>query len=167
MAVSQAGSRNTAIEQLLQQEIACARTLVHLLEQEYAALAQRDIGRLDTIIPEKRNAIADLESLGQRRETLLAQRHSSTSDAATYTGDGENKNPFSGDSRQSDLWDELRSLAQQCQEKNQVNGRIVEIGYRQSRVALDVLHGVAPCSELYDSSGRTTQSASKKPIVQV
>lgn len=166
MIVPQAESRNSTIAELLRQEIACARELVHSLDQEYAALVQRDVTLLDTIVPEKRKAVAALESLGRRRETLLAGQDPPAKTAGTPSNNGEDGNPFNGEAHLTGLWNELRSLAQQCRDKNRINGSIVEVGYRQSRQALDILHGVTASSELYDRTGRTTQAARKNPLVQ-
>lgn len=159
MTIPQSEGVDMNIEHLLQSEIASAHRLMHTLDQEYAALAQRDVDLLDTIVPEKRNIVAELEALGRQRDALLAQLNPSTTTA-------ESANPFSDDTRLSDLWDELKSVAQQCQDKNRINGSIVEIGYRQSRQALDILHGVSSSSELYDKSGRTTKPGASHPIIR-
>ena len=143
------------VEQLLQREIDCARKLVHTLDQEYASLMQRDVDRLEAIVSQKRDIVTELESLGQQRDALL-----------TVTTTADPTIPFNGDKRLSNLWDELKSLAQQCQDKNRVIGGIVEIGYRQSKQALDILHGVTANSELYDRSGRTTKPGASHPIIK-
>jgi flagellar biosynthesis protein FlgN len=147
------------LTQLLKQEVGCARRLVISLDQEYTALTQRDVPMLDTIVPTKRNLIAELELLGQQRERLLTQRSGPAISE-------KSENPFSDNALQAELWEELKSVAQQCQDKNRINGSIVEIGYRQSMQALDILRGVSADSMLYDKSGRTTKYAKLNPIIQ-
>jgi len=148
--------------QLLQAEIACARKLVLALDQEYAALTRRDTAAISSMTQHKREIIAELESMGRTRDALMAPPGSML--AAPVAGAGGE--PYHDDPRLSGLWNELKSVALQCKEKNLINGRIVEVGFQQSRQALDILHGVNSETGLYDKSGRASASARTSTQVQ-
>jgi flagellar biosynthesis/type III secretory pathway chaperone len=75
--------------------------------------------------------------------------------------------PHHGDAQLSQLWNELKAVALQCRQKNLINGRIAEVGFQQSRQALDILHGVSTGSGLYDKSGRASPSARSATRYQV
>lgn len=145
--------QRTELIRLLQREIECAGNLLESLEREYLALAQHQTTALEEVIADKQGKIRQLESIGQQRETLLASINMTADIWQNKAGSG-----FDGDTQLSAFWQQLMSLATKCQAKNRINGSIVEVGYQQSRYALDILQGIPFSPELYDDSGQTTKS---------
>jgi len=153
-----ADPRQNELILLLKHEVSQVQNLMHSLEEEYAALAEQHTSTLEEVVRRKQDTIRELEQIGLQRETLLASMNSSTEEQlglASRASDSSNQ--------LSVLWNELVSLAEKCQEMNRVNGSIVELVSRQSRQALDILHGISPNvvsrPELYDQSGYKTVSA--------
>lgn len=152
--------------QLLQREIELARALTIALDIEYKALSSPDTTGLVSIVAEKQDIIHALEAAGKQRETQLT---------ALGVLEGSNtaheiQRVFNSTRQLSDDWDELLQLAAQCQEKNRINGSIVELGVRHSINALEILRGNvtgdAATNNLYDHSGHTSNAAEKRSIAQ-
>jgi len=143
---------------LLQREVNHLQNLMHSLEQEYAALAEKHTTTLEEVVRRKQETIRELEHIGQQRETLLVSMNTSTEEQLNNAA-----NTSTGSKQLSALWNELVLLAEKCQEMNRINGSIVELVSRQSRHAIDILHGISPNlssrPELYDQSGYKTISA--------
>ena len=158
------GTKRQELVSLLQRELNQVQNLMHSLEQEYAALAEQHTTTLEEVVRRKQATVADLEQLGVQREALLASMNSSTEDQLSLAASN------SSDKQLSALWSELMLLAEKCQEMNRINGSIVELVSRQSRHALDILHGISPNvssrPELYDQSGYKTISAETHSITK-
>ncbi|MGB5517164.1 MAG: flagellar protein FlgN, partial [Gammaproteobacteria bacterium] len=137
---------------LLQREINHLQNLMHSLEEEYAALAEQHTATLEEVVRKKQATIRELEHIGQERETLLLSMNTTTEEQINSAAHAS-----SADSQLSVLWNELVLLAEKCQEMNRINGSIVELVSRQSRHALEILHGISPNlssrPELYDQTG--------------
>ncbi len=156
------------IKQVFQQEINCARLLLQSLDLEYDALAKQHADALEEVVRDKQERINQLELISRQREKLL------TPFKTPVTGDDEQTNhqyQFGDNTQLKNLWNELVDIAEKCRDKNRVNGSIVELVSKQSRHALDILHGILPntssMSELYDNTGQATKSANKRSLVQV
>lgn len=146
---------------LLQQEIKSAQNLLQSLQHEYAVLADHHTETLEEITLAKQKKIQELETIGRQREVLLASIN-----RASGKNPGQMSALLEGDKQLLPLWNELMSLAAKCQDQNFVNGSIIECGYRQSRYALDILRGISSQADLYDHSGRTTNSNKTHTIAQ-
>lgn len=161
-------SEQQQIQQVFQREIECARMLLQSLDLEYSALAEHHTAALEDVVRDKQEKIKQLELISRQREKLLA----SYNGVSLITKDEHNQSyQFKNDAQLTGLWNELLNIAEICREKNRINGSIVELVSRQSRHALDILHGIlqdsSTASELYDNAGQTTKSANKRSIVQV
>jgi len=143
---------------LLQREVNHVQNLMHSLEQEYAALAEQHTTTLEEVVRKKQETIRELEQIGQQREALLIAMNTSIEEQITIAA-----MPSTGNKQLSALWNELVLLAEKCQEMNRINGSIVELVSRQSRHAIDILHGISPNPssrpELYDQTGYKSISA--------
>ena len=150
--------RQQELVQLLQREVNHVQNLMHSLEQEYAALAEQHTSTLEEVVRKKQETIRELEHIGRQRESLLAAMNTSTEEQLNNAA-----NTPTGNKQLSALWNELVLLAEKCQEMNRINGSIVELVSRQSRHAIDILHGISPSlssrPELYDQTGYKTVSA--------
>lgn len=161
-------TQQAEIKQIFQKEIEAARMLLQSLDMEYEALAKHHADALEEVVRDKQERINQLELISRQREKLLV----SFNGVSMKTGEQENSQyQFTGNKELADLWNELVDIAEQCRDKNRVNGSIVELVSKQSRHALDILHGILPdtssISELYDNTGLATKSANKRSLVQV
>jgi len=161
-------TQQLAIKQIFQQEINCARLLLQSLDLEYDALAKHHADALEEVVRDKQERINQLELISRQRGKLLSPFR------ITEAGNDDqqsNRYQFAGNAELDRLWDELVDIAEKCRDKNRVNGSIVELVSKQSRHALDILHGILPntsaMSELYDNTGQATKSANKRSLVQV
>jgi flagellar biosynthesis/type III secretory pathway chaperone len=154
----QADFQQQELVKVLQRELNQVQNLMHSLEQEYAALAEQHTTTLEDVVRKKHEIIRELEQIGQQRENLLVSMNTSAEEQLNLAA-----NSATGNQQLSTLWNELMLLAEKCQEMNRINGSIVELVSRQSRHALDILHGISPNvssrPELYDQSGYKTVSA--------
>ena len=162
-----ANNQQQEIKQILQTEVECVHLLLKSLEQEYEVLAQHNSAALEEVVRDKQEKIQQLEVVSKQREKLLA-----SFDGVNVDEKQQNKHyQFNDNEQLTALWSELVNLAEECCEKNHVNGRIVELVSRQSRHALDILRGIAPdapaTSELYDNAGQTKSFANKRSLVHV
>ena len=150
---------------LVQREVNQVQNLMHSLEQEYAALAEQHTSTLEEVVARKQETIRELELIGQQREALLAAMNTSTQELLDNAG-----HLPTGNTQLSALWNELVILAEKCQEMNRINGSIVELVSRQSRHAIDILHGISPNlitkPELYDQTGYKTISAESHSLTK-
>ncbi len=156
------------IKQVFKKEIECAHMLLQSLDLEYEALAKQHADALEEVVHIKQQRINQLELISRQREKLLVSyKVSNTED----DDQPNNHYQFGADTELNALWDELVNIAEKCRDKNRVNGSIVELVSRQSRHALDILHGILPdtssISELYDNTGQATKSSNKRSLVQV
>lgn len=156
------------VKQVLQSEVDCAYLLLQSLNQEYEALAEHHTTTLEDVVRNKQETIKRLEIATRQREKLLAR----TEGVTVFDEHENNKHyQFNGNKQLIDLWNELVDVAEKCRQKNRVNGSIVEVVSRQSRHALDILHGIVPDassnSEVYNQSGQTQGLASKRSLVHV
>jgi flagella synthesis protein FlgN len=161
-------TQQAEIKQIFQEEIKAARMLLQSLDTEYEALAKHHADALEEVVRDKQERVNQLEQISRQREKLLV----SFNGVNMKTGEqGNGQYQFAGNKELADLWNELVDIAEQCRDKNRVNGSIVELVSKQSRHALDILHGILPdtssISELYDDTGLATKSANKRSLVQV
>ena len=169
--VTSQDNKQQEIKQILQTEVECARLLLKSLELEYEALAEHHSAVLEEVVRDKQEKIQQLEAISRRREKLLASFEGVNADAEADQNQQNKRYQFNDNQQLTELWSELINVAEECREKNRVNGSIVEQVSRQSRHALDILRGIAPdtsaASELYDNAGQTKSYANKRSLVHV
>lgn len=166
--MSSSNNQQHEIKQLLHAEIEAIHLLSQSLELEYDALSKQHADALEDIVRNKQERILHLETITRQREKLLAV----TDNVTVSEESGENKRyQFNGNQELVNLWNEVVIAAEKCREKNRVNGSIVELVSKQSRHALDILHGILPettqVSETYDNAGKTRAYANKRSLVHV
>ena len=169
--VTSANNQHQEVKQILQTEVECVHLLLKSLELEYDALAQHNSAALEEVVRDKQEKIQKLEVVSRQREKLLASFDGVNTDVNADENQQNKRYQFNDDEQLAVLWSELVNLAEECCEKNRVNGSIVELVSRQSRHALDILRGIAPdalaVSELYDNAGQTKSFANKRSLVHV
>lgn len=135
-AAADPNSAAETIDRLLAAEIEGARQLLGVLRREQQALAGPDPNSVEQAVADKRQAIAMLQQLAQRRHSL----------AGTLPDRGL---PEPADARRT----ELDRLLVELRRQNEINGALVQRRLQHARQALAVLRGQSGQPGLYDPRG--------------
>lgn len=137
----------------LSAETKLAKVMAKVLDDERDALANSDSAQIDQTNQQKRASLADLEAHARKRLQLVT-------DMGYRKGIGTVRLFLSQkDPSQALLqsWDSLHRQLQLCSDKNQINGRIINLSQRKTEMALNVLRGQLPQSNsAYNRLGKMT-----------
>jgi flagella synthesis protein FlgN len=152
---------DTALLNLFISDIGTAEQLLELIDNEFQALTERDLPRLDTLLNEKQPLLALLQQHGNERSRLLQ--------SAGLSADKEGLSALAGTSSvggqlltRSEV---LSALLQRCQEANLRNGRLIRSNQASVRSVLGILRG-GETPGIYDSRGSTARIAQQRPLSQ-
>lgn len=137
-----------SLEALLECERGATAHLLELLREEHRALASRDMTALDRIVRKKSQQVAELETLGHDRDTLLK-----TCGLVAGREGIESWLRQRSNSTAIRLWEELQHLLIRSRQQNQINGGMVEINRRYTQRALSLLQGQPLDQETYGPTG--------------
>lgn len=140
------------LQKLLQRELGHVARFVDILEQEHAALSQRDLVALERVIAEKRALVAELQLAGREREKLTAGNG-----ARPQNQDVEDEVPPAPMLIPA-LWEQLQALARKARQLSEVNASIIELSRRHVERALAILQGREAEVQIYDPTARTNRS---------
>jgi flagellar biosynthesis/type III secretory pathway chaperone len=129
---------SSSLVAVLEEQIACAQAMLASLGRENDALVAGDAERLNAASAEKAHLVDTLDKLEHERRAL--------SDAIRVTVHGDSANPAD-----SQAWDALLKIIEQCKLQNQRNGALVKARSEQVRIALEALRGSEPAS--YEPGG--------------
>ena len=65
------------------------------------------------------------------------------------------------------LLDEVKTMSEECQRLNEVNGGVIALSQQYTQRALSILHGDTPGSKIYSAQGTAQQSYSPKSLGKV
>jgi len=135
----------------LKNEVAAAKRLLGILEDEFQALNNRATAiEINHITSRKSEELLHMEKTSQQRAALI----SST-------------DPLLSTEPLKSPWQSLRKLAQACQYQNQINGSIINIAKHHVAQAAAILHGQQPTTNLsYASSGKAVTERTQRPIAK-
>jgi len=139
-------------ESLILDELNAAQSLLSLLKEEHEALNKRQTtaAEIATLAAQKEQQLSILEKLTQNRMMQIPRT------------DPE----LSAEPLQS-LWQQLQTLALDCQKQNQINGVIIHSTKNFVEQASAILHGKLPATELqYGSSGKTVNQNQARSIAK-
>ena len=142
-----------AIEAHISQDISACEALLDLLEQEQQALKERDADKLADVVERKAGPLTHLEESAKQRALWANETDISASSKKWRKLIEGMKAP----KIQQD-WATLKSLTLQCQQKNEVNGRVLA---RQQQVysrLLGIMRGQTVTPNLYNAQGSATSS---------
>lgn len=149
-----------ALLSLINGDIDAATTLLQLIDDEYQALQERDLDKLQHLLDSKLPLLQQLEQNGRIRTQALQQ--------AGVSPDGEGLALIAQATGNTELpvrAEALGSLLNRCQEANQRNGRIIRSGQASTERTLDILRG-QDTPRLYDRYGGSTQGNRQRPLSQ-
>lgn len=156
-------SHRRQLDDLLNLELDAASRLNEVLEAEYHAILNHDPEALERSIASKQAGIGQLETLGQKRNSLIES-----------LGFGTGLTDIDGCLQQHDsngrlagLWKQLLATAAECREHNLRNHHLVEIGSRHTRQLLCILRGEDADNHVYSASGNTDEQHDSRSIGRV
>lgn len=136
----------------------------HILQEEQAALIERDIDRLLQIAPRKNELLGKLFNFGDARNRALSTAGYQT----TAAGMESWLHAIRADDRTHEAWHKLLSLAREAEQINRGNGILIETALRHSQQALSILQVAAnPALSLYGPNGQISGMAAGRPIDKV
>jgi len=139
------------IEQQLKADIDACNTLLKLLDQEQLALKDRDADRLAEVVEKKIAPLSRLEESAKQRAQWAnitePERASEQWKAFLATLNHQ---------QVKDDWSTLKALTHECQQKNEVNGKVLVRHQQVYGRLLDLMRGQTASPNLYDAAGSAT-----------
>jgi flagellar biosynthesis/type III secretory pathway chaperone len=151
------------IADLLQEEHGLCQQLLQALNAEFDALKQRDADLFNQVLTKKQAATAQLEQNETALfEILQVEGFSQSKDGLeTFFSSLDDKSDQFGILH---TWNELRKLIVECQNQNQINGRILNISLVNIQQALNLLNGRDANPGLYNDTGKSDDSDSNQSL---
>lgn len=146
---------------LFTQDIDAAERLLELIDDEFQALGERDLPRLQSILADKLPLLSLLDQHAKARSQVLLSLQLSADRAglqavAANSSQGEEL-MLSGD--------RLNALLERCQAANLRNGRLIRSSQASTNSILGILRG-GETPNLYDSRGSTARIGQHRPLSQ-
>ena len=117
-----------------------------VLEREYAAIRQRDVGQIESLTQDKQSFIEDINrtaaEMGEALNDLLKKESSTVSKL-------------------------VRGLIERCAKANRTNGCAIESSKSFTTTLLDILHGKVPGERTYTARGRLGANAGSNLVGHV
>src|SRR3990167_6967635 len=152
---------DTTLLELFNDDIGSAEQLLELLDDEFQALGERDLVRLQSILGKKQPLLVQLDQHGQARSRLLLSLQLSADRAGLQT-------LAERSSQGAELLargDQLQTLLERCQAGNLRNGRLIRTNQATTSNMLGILRG-GETPSLYDSRGSTARIGQQRPLSQ-
>jgi flagella synthesis protein FlgN len=150
------------VREMLNRDLHAAQRLQALLSEERELLQTRNHEALAALISEKNEHLALLEGHAKERAALL-QALQVDDNAASW------QEFLASDDALRELiplWQQLQSEVSQCNELNNLNGKLVARSQQTLKRLLDLVRGKTQSAGLYDSSGSATNSASSNTLTR-
>jgi flagella synthesis protein FlgN len=152
---------DTNLLQLFTDDIGHAQRLLELLDEEFQALGERDLARLEKLLADKQPLLAQLDQHGRQRSHLLASLQLSADRAGLL----QFAERFAPGQELLERSDELGELLEHCKEANERNGRLIRANRASVGSMLGILRG-GDTPSLYDSRGATARIGQQRPLSQ-
>ncbi|HVL75904.1 MAG TPA: flagellar protein FlgN [Noviherbaspirillum sp.] len=147
--------------QTLSEELAAARALLKLLNDEQELLVQADVDGLNRALEEKGSLVAKMGELAMRRYRHLTDAGFDGSEAGMQSW--LNSRKPAGTAQQD--WAALLELARQGKELNRTNGMLIGQHMARTQSALNVLQGAPEGGQMYGPNGQATTAAGGRRLV--
>lgn len=143
-------SPNNSICDLVDQDLTTSLALLHLLEREQEALQERDPEVLRELLEEKTGLLNTLDAGAQQRAEILTELNRPTDKHAW-----ESLLDALGDNDLKEHWESLKDTIVECQEINEINGKIIARSQQSVHSLMQILKGKADSPSLYTQNGRS------------
>lgn len=149
----------------LDEELAGARRLLALLQQERQHLIAAEIEQLEQLTEEKAAIVASLFELAKKRNGDLKASgyRGAKDDMQAWLDSIPASHPSFGAIRQR--WAELTEVSHSAKELNRVNGLLIGTHMARNQTALNALRGGADAVSVYGPDGQTGKSTASRGIV--
>lgn len=146
--------------QQLEDDVGLVRELLELADAEFAALTERQLERLESILGHKQPLLAQLGQHAALRGQLLRAQNlpADRNGLAQLAGLGEQREQV------LQLADRLSELLSDCQARNERNGRLIRANRQAVGGMLRALRGDSDFPGVYDSRGVTSQHSRHRPL---
>ncbi|MCP4995489.1 MAG: flagellar protein FlgN [Gammaproteobacteria bacterium] len=151
MSPQQTKALQNQLAALISQELASARELQLLLEQEQTALKGPDHEAIEVLSSSKKILIETMQNQLQNRGNFLSQLSLPPGNKGTNLFIQK----LSGSTNLNLQWEELQQTATKLKALNEVNGHIIAQSQRQTRQALDILTGNQAAPNTYGPDGES------------
>lgn len=141
---------DTRLLELLDTDINSCTELLEILEQEFSALNERKLEKLQALLDSKQPLLISLNQHAKERSSLL-QRNGLTADMNGFQQFAQSSTHSAKLLQQHST---LNELIEQCQAANLRNGRLIRANQISVGAALNIIRGNNEPS-LYDKSGST------------
>ncbi|MDR0933933.1 MAG: flagellar protein FlgN [Burkholderiaceae bacterium] len=147
----------TAMTSSLNQEIATARALVDILQEEQNSLLTASIGELEPLVTQKAALVAQLsQHTRDRNESLKKAGYEPTLAGMNAWLESSRNEPET--IRIEKDWGELVLLTQSARELNRLNGMLISSHMARNQQALSILHGNKPDTGIYGPDGQPNRA---------
>lgn len=147
-----------SLEQLLVATRDSMQQLLAVLNRECLLFKKNNIEELENLTREKITLTEEIERNEQQRLQLLRSQK---------LNPGEPKQWLSSNKLVS-TWAEIKTLSEQAQKQNQVNGMVIHANRRRIQAQIDILNAAEPANELtYSSSGENISQRRSNTLAQV
>jgi flagella synthesis protein FlgN len=147
--MTQTALSQTTLQDHIKQDIHACTQLLQLLDEEREALKSRDLDKLETIIQNKAANLQHLEQSAHQRTNWVAQQGKTDAKPETlWVALIRNIQP----GIEQD-WDEFKQLLQQCQEQNEINGKLLARNQQVFSRLLSIVRGQDEQASVYTPKG--------------
>ncbi len=153
--------QDTILLDLFTHDIGHAQQLLELIDNEFKALTERDLGHLEKILADKQPLLALLDAHGKQRTEALVALGLSADRTGLHTL--AETSPLGADLIARS--EELSAVLEQCQNANQRNGRLIRANQASVGSTLAILRG-QDAPSLYDSRGGAAKIQRQRPLSQ-
>lgn len=152
---------DTTLLELFNTDIGTAERLLELIDNEFQALSDRDLPRLQNLLADKQPLLNLLDQHGQQRSQVLRGLQLSADRAGLQALAAQSSQGAQLLAR----GDQLSELLERCQAANLRNGRLIRSSQASTRNMLGILRGNETPS-LYDSRGSAARIGQQRPLSQ-
>ena len=151
----------TALLEQLTEDIGIAHQLLELIDEEFAALGNRDLAGLEAILTKA--AFAGTARPAWRPAQSVADRTTTTPDRNGLQA------AVSGSPSGETILEQARTLEaelESCRSANERNGRLIRANQSALGSMLHILQGKDDTPDLYDNRGGASKSKQQRPLSQ-
>lgn len=153
---------DTALLEQLADDIGIARQLLELIDQEFAALGDRNLADLEAILAKKQPLLALLGQHGAQRSQWLTGQQLSP-DRAGLEAAASRSDRGATILEQAQL---LEAELESCRSANERNGRLIRANQSALGGMLNILQGKDDTPDLYDNRGSAAKTKQQRPLSQ-
>ena len=134
------------------------QALCVILDEEHSRLQARDLPALDSVLQRKTQPLKAIEGTTRNLEQLLS--------AAGLSAERRDIDRLMKRSGLTTAWEQLATIAHQCQHLNAINRGIVLVGQSFAESMLGLLRGEPLADRVYGPAGRVNASGHALPLAK-